>query len=115
MAALEILGAALVRAHRYPEAVKQLNDAVAQQKAGGTVWTQLFLAMSHHQLGDDAKAKDFLKKADAQLKQIQDNKDTPPNWQEFLRDKALRQEAEELLKSPPAERPKNCALVPRPD
>ena len=79
-----------------------------KQRATGTVWTQLFLAMSHHQLGDDAKAKDFLQKADAQLKHIQEDKDTPPNWPELLRDKALRQEVEELLKSPPVERAKGA-------
>ena len=50
------------------------------------------------------KAKDFMQKADAQMKKIQEDKDTPPNWQELLRDKVLRQEVEELLKSPAVER-----------
>jgi hypothetical protein len=56
--------------------------------------------MAHHQLGDAAKAKDWLQQADAQMKKRPDDKEAIPNWQECLREKMLRQEAEHLLKSP---------------
>ena len=62
------------------------------------MWTQLFLAMSHHQLGDAAKAKDWLQQADAQMKKRQEDKNAIPNWQERLRDQKLSQEAADLLK-----------------
>ena len=104
-APLEFLGAALFRAGDYAEAVKRLNAAVDKQPQDATVWTQLFLAMSHHQLGDAAKANDWLQKADAQMAKREQDKNAIPNWQERLREKQLRQEAEEVLKSPPPARP----------
>jgi WD40 repeat protein len=100
-APLEILGAALLRAGRYPDTVARLNEAVEKQKQGGTVWTQLFLTMAHHRLGDTDKAKHWLRQADAQMKKRPDDKDAPINWQERPRDQKLRQEAADLLKSSP--------------
>jgi serine/threonine protein kinase len=100
-APLEILGATLFRAARYPDALARLNEAVEQQKHGGNVWTQLFLAMTHHRLGDSAKAKDWLRRADAEIKKREDDKDAPINRQERLRDQKLRQEAADLLNSSP--------------
>jgi hypothetical protein len=100
-APLEILGAALFRAGRHPDAVARLNEAVGKQKQGGTVWTQLFLAMAHHRRGDTDKARDWLRQADAQMKKRQDDRDAPINWQERLRDQKLRQEAADLLNSSP--------------
>jgi WD40 repeat protein len=97
----EVLGAALFRAGRNRDAVARLNEGVEQQKQGGNVWTQLFLAMTHHRLGDSAKAKDWLRQADAQMKKREDDKDAPINWQERLRDQKLRQEAADLLNSSP--------------
>ncbi|HKI31749.1 MAG TPA: protein kinase [Gemmataceae bacterium] len=100
-APLEILGAALFRAGRHADAIARLNEAVEKQKQGGNVWTQLFLAMPHHQRGDTDKARDWLQKADAQMKKRQDDKDAPINGQERLRDQKLRQEASDLLNSSP--------------
>ncbi len=96
---LEIVGAALVRASRPTDGVRQLNDAVVKQKSGGTAWTHLFLAMAHHHLGDDTKAKDLLQQADSQIKKGQNDKEAIRNWQERLREQELRQEAADLLKS----------------
>jgi tetratricopeptide (TPR) repeat protein len=47
---LETLGAALFRAGRYAEAIERLKEAARRQK-GGSVWTQLFLAMAHLRQG----------------------------------------------------------------
>jgi hypothetical protein len=63
--------------------------------------TQLCLAMTHHKRGDAAKAKDWLQQADDQIKKRQEDKDVFPNWQERLRDQKLRQEAADLVNSPP--------------
>jgi tetratricopeptide (TPR) repeat protein len=98
-APLEILGAALFRSGRYPDAVARLNKAVEQQKKGGNVWTQLFLAMAHHQCGDTDNAKKWLQQADAQMKDRPDDKDAPIHWQERLRNQKLRQEAAPMLHS----------------
>jgi len=57
--------------------------------------------MAHHQLGDSAKAKDWLRQADAQLNKRPDEKDPPINGPERLRDQQLRQGAADLLKPAP--------------
>ncbi len=98
-APLELLGAALFRARDYSEAVKHLNAAIEKKQNDATVWTQMFLAMSHYQLGNAAKANDWLQRADAQIAQCQDNKVVPINWQDRLRNQKLRQEAADMLKS----------------
>ncbi len=67
-ASLEILGTALFRARDYAGALQRLNAAVEKQQPNGTVWTYLFLAMTHHQLRDDTKAKECLRQADALIK-----------------------------------------------
>ncbi len=100
-AARELLGAALVRAGRHQDAVEQLNKAVAEQKAGESMWPQLFLAMAYHHLGDHARASDWLRQADERMKKRQDDKDAIPDWQERLRFQKLRQEVADLLKASP--------------
>ncbi len=86
---------------RHQEAVEQLNKAVAEQKAGESMWPQLFLAMAYHHLGDRAKASDWLRQADERMKKRQDDKDAIPDWQERLRFQKLRQEVADLLKVSP--------------
>jgi hypothetical protein len=46
----EALGAALYRASRFDEAVRELSVAVEKQGQGGSVEAQLFLAMAHYRL-----------------------------------------------------------------
>jgi tetratricopeptide (TPR) repeat protein len=92
----ETLGAALYRAGRFEEAVKELDVAVEKQKKGGSVWMQLFLAMAHHRLQHAESARAWLTKA---VQQIDATKD--PDWQDRVRWRVLRQEAEDLRKPPP--------------
>jgi tetratricopeptide (TPR) repeat protein len=92
----ETLGAALYRAGRFEEAVKELEAAVEKSGRGGSVWMQLFLALAHHRLHHTDTAQEWLTKA---VKQIEDTKD--PDWQDRVRWRVLRQEAEDLLTSPP--------------
>jgi tetratricopeptide (TPR) repeat protein len=121
---LETLGAALYRAGRFEEAVKRLQEAVAKQGEGGTVWMQLFLAMTHHRLGRmvaaprvvalmgapmgpllavsplpcDLEARHML---DLARKQIQATKD--PRWEDRIGWQYLLREAEGLLYKTPAQ------------
>jgi Tfp pilus assembly protein PilF len=89
---LGTLGAALYRGGRYNDAVKRLDEAVRHEGLGGSVRTQLFLAMAHHRLVHADKAKDWLQKASLQIE-----KGPPSSWREKLRRKLLRREAEDLL------------------
>jgi hypothetical protein len=54
----EVLGAALYRAGQAEEAIRELQEAVRQQGAGGSTWAKLFLALSYRRLGkaDDARS-----------------------------------------------------------
>jgi tetratricopeptide (TPR) repeat protein len=92
----ETLGAALYRAGRFAEAVKELDAAVEKNKQDSSVWMQLFLALAHHCLQHTDTAQEWLTKA---VQQIEDTKD--PGWQDRVRWRVLRQEAEDLLKPPP--------------
>jgi tetratricopeptide (TPR) repeat protein len=95
----ETFGAALYRAGRFEEAVKELDTAVERQKKGGSVWMQLFLALAHHRLQHTETAQAWLTNAVEQIDATYD-----PGWQNKVRWKLLRQEAEDLLKSPPPAR-----------
>jgi WD40 repeat protein len=90
----ETYGAALYRAGRYKEAVKQLTRAATKNQAGGTVWQQCFLAMAHHWQGNKAKAREWLQKAMHQMA-----KDKKPSWETWLQYNLLRAEAEAVLRS----------------
>jgi tetratricopeptide (TPR) repeat protein len=90
----ETYGAALYRAGRYKEAVKQLTQAVEKNRAGATVWQKCFLAMAHHRLGNKAEAREWLQKA---VQQIEKTK--KPSWDTWLQYSLLRAEAEALLRS----------------
>lgn len=84
----ETLGAALYRAGKHKEAVKELNESMRLRDGGGTNWQSLFRAMAHHRLGDKAKAREWFDKAKL---------DKDADWQERLIYTRLRQEAATLL------------------
>jgi Flp pilus assembly protein TadD len=94
----ETLGAALYRAGRHTEAVKQVDQAVQLQRKGGTVTIQLFLALAHHHLGHADQARSWLEKADVQMQKRRDQIAMPLFWNDELLWKVLRQEAADQLK-----------------
>lgn len=101
-----ILGAALYRAGRFQEAVRQLDQAVAlpAEPFQPPEYTWFFLAMAHQRLGHGVEAKQWLDKA-RQPKEPK-NKDAHMPWNRRLTLQILRDEAEALLggkeeKAPP--------------
>jgi tetratricopeptide (TPR) repeat protein len=121
----ETLGAALYRAGRLQEAAVQLRQAVELSGDGGSAWMQLFLAMTHHRLGHTVtgtagaiglpaapgwpapllaasalavernQARFWL---DAAVRQIEAEKTA--GWEDRLRMRLLRDEAQALLQAP---------------
>jgi tetratricopeptide (TPR) repeat protein len=93
----ETLGAALYRAGRYSDAVDELN-AARQMAPGnwGHYWTQYFLAMAHHQLGQTDVAKDWLARATRNHTNL-DKYD----WEGRLDLRILKAEADSLLQDVP--------------
>jgi serine/threonine protein kinase/WD40 repeat protein len=55
------LGVAYYRAGRYREAVEMLQPNLDKQDDQGLAFDLYFLAMSHHRLGETARARDYLK------------------------------------------------------
>jgi WD40 repeat protein/tetratricopeptide (TPR) repeat protein len=92
---LRILGAALTRAGKDPEAVKRLKEAVALREEFPSAW--LFLAIAHARAGQADEARPWLDKARKWL----DEPGRPEtlSWDDRLRLKVLRDEAEGLLKA----------------
>jgi WD40 repeat protein/tetratricopeptide (TPR) repeat protein/tRNA A-37 threonylcarbamoyl transferase component Bud32 len=98
------LGAALVRAGKYPQGVKQLEAALTLRKdPSPTVW--LFLAMAQHHSQRPEEAKKWLAKARAWIAQTRKTKpdrkdvltwDRIP-WTERLALEELQREAEKLI------------------
>jgi hypothetical protein len=82
-----VLGAALYRNKKYPEAIVSLK-AASQNRA----WDNLFLAMAHHRVGNAEKAREHFKIAAQRL----ENSGYP--WNERAESEALRREAEALIK-----------------
>jgi tetratricopeptide (TPR) repeat protein len=102
---LETLGAALYRAGQFPAARERLEKAVKLQRGEGSVWTQVFLAMTCHRLAQHDEAKKWLTKAVKQIEQAESSasgsgKRIDWRWSVFSR--LLRQEAEALLQKPPS-------------
>jgi predicted Zn-dependent protease len=93
---LERLGAALYGDGRHAEAVAKLTEAVAKHGQGGTVGTQLYLALVHQCLGHAADARTWLARAIRQLRAT--NKPRPEDERRWS---VLRKEAEKLLKPRP--------------
>jgi tetratricopeptide (TPR) repeat protein len=91
----DTLGAALYRAGRFPEAVRQLGEASTLKPNPKTSprYAWLFLAMAHHRQGNTDEARRWLDKAvhglDSELAE------TP--WNRRLTLQLLRREAEELV------------------
>jgi tetratricopeptide (TPR) repeat protein len=88
------LGAAFYRAGKYKDAREYLDRAVARHGKGGSVRTQLFLALAHQRLGHPAEAKTWLARAVKQLEAMKS-----PSWEYRVYWRHLRQEAEDLLKA----------------
>jgi WD40 repeat protein/tRNA A-37 threonylcarbamoyl transferase component Bud32 len=61
--ARELLGAALYRDGRAAEAVRELEEAVRRHGAGGSLWTNLFLALAHRRLGHNDQVQKYRRQA----------------------------------------------------
>jgi hypothetical protein len=59
----ELLGATQYRAGGHTEAVRELDEAVQLQGRGGSLWSQLFLALAHQRLGHTEEARKQRQKA----------------------------------------------------
>jgi WD40 repeat protein/serine/threonine protein kinase len=77
---------------KFREALDQLDAAVQENRKGGSVWQQCFLAMAHHRLGNDKEARAWLTKA---VRQIEAAKKL--DWESRVEWHYLRQEAESTL------------------
>jgi WD40 repeat protein/serine/threonine protein kinase len=64
LASRELLGAALYRADKPAEAVRELDKAVRLHGGAGSLWSRLFLALAHQRLGDAKEAEQWRKKAE---------------------------------------------------
>src|SRR5262249_21172155 len=99
------LGAVLYRAGRFKEAAQRLTEAEAALQASPNmrttiIYTWLFQAMAHHQLGRRAEAARCLKKAVQEIDEPSPRaaRDTgATSWNRRLTVQLLRREAEELL------------------
>jgi WD40 repeat protein/serine/threonine protein kinase/Flp pilus assembly protein TadD len=89
------LGAAYYRAGQLDDALKQLNLAVKLDAQGSHVITQLFLTMTHHKLGHDNEARQWLDKAHQRIDQL-DNIDWT-SWDAKICYQLLRREAERMI------------------
>jgi Tfp pilus assembly protein PilF len=91
---MNTLGAALYRAGRFQDCIDKLRETMALQGKGGIAADWLFLSLAHQRLGQQDKAKKWLKKAVSWLDQ---NQQSLP-WNSRLEYQLLRREAEALLK-----------------
>jgi WD40 repeat protein/tetratricopeptide (TPR) repeat protein len=106
---LNTLGSALYRAGRFVEAAETLDKsrlAYARQlrptNEDGTVWDQLFLAMTIHGMGHPEIAAVWLERAAVTMKRpvyrpFGDTFNEPPPWRTALEQQLLRQDLEALL------------------
>jgi tetratricopeptide (TPR) repeat protein len=99
---LKTLGAALVRAGRFEEAIRRLDESIQTRGDGGDLKGFAFLALAHHRLGDRDLAERWLAKLLASQ---------PKEGFDFSRDdveiRVLCREAESLIlgSRPPAPSP----------
>jgi tetratricopeptide (TPR) repeat protein len=95
--ALAQLGAALVRAGRYEEAVSRLNEAVKLRDGRDAWFDRLFLALAYWKLDQSDDARKSL----AQVKSVDQDpsipREVPPEWEVRLESTLLRREAEALI------------------
>ena len=97
---LNTLGAALYRAGRFEEAVRQLDRSVEAHGAGGTPFDALFLAMAHHRLGRVEQARDWLRRGTAAAraaKRQANPRDDGSSWISRLELEILGREAASLI------------------
>jgi tetratricopeptide (TPR) repeat protein len=83
-----LYGAALYRAGKYSEAVKQLEEAIRLQGGDGSNWKNLFLAMAYHRVDEAAKARERFARA-----RLPEN----AGWEPRLLYRKLHEEAATLL------------------
>jgi WD40 repeat protein len=99
---LNTLGAALYRAGDFTGAQQCLAETAKARRAKGNVWDWLFLAMTHHQLGQPNEAQRWLDKAVQALDQTAADRPPPGAgtllpWYDRLELELLRREATMLL------------------
>jgi tetratricopeptide (TPR) repeat protein len=100
---LNTLGAALYRAGDFDEARQCLAAAAKAYRPRENVWDWLYLAMTHHQLGQPDKAQHWLDMAVEALDQTAADRPPPGaaallSWPERLELQLLRREATLLLR-----------------
>ncbi|HZY85511.1 MAG TPA: hypothetical protein VFE78_11825, partial [Gemmataceae bacterium] len=88
------LGVAYYRAGRFREAVGALRPNVEKQGDRALAFDLYFLAMSHHRLGEAARARDYY---DWAVRWVSTQRDLKPEYREELTE--FRAEAEKLLGS----------------
>jgi WD40 repeat protein len=99
---LNTLGAALYRAGDFDAARQWLAEAAKVRRPKDNVKDWLYLAMTHHQLGQSNEAQRWLDKAAQTLDQTAEEQpppgaETPLRWHERLELQLLRREANMLL------------------
>jgi tetratricopeptide (TPR) repeat protein len=99
----ELLGAALYRAGRYADAIKNLEDSIQLQKAEESAVDWLFLAMAHQKLNHTEEAKKWLTKAQKWIDQSKEgNSDgARRSWDQRLELQLIRGEAEAVIGNAP--------------
>ena len=104
LSAKQALGAALFRDGQFEQALRPLNECeVAPQNANTTpLYTQYFLAMTHHNLGHAAEARQWFNRAEAETTRLLADGETksgqPLPWNLRLTLELLRGEATALLR-----------------
>jgi WD40 repeat protein len=89
------LGVAYYRAGRYREAVEVLRPNVENEADSDLAYDLYFLAISHHRLGETARARDYY---DWAIRWVSMQRDLNPRQRD--EQAAIRAEAEELFGSP---------------
>jgi WD40 repeat protein/Flp pilus assembly protein TadD len=99
---LATLGGALVRAGQIDEAVRRLNDAMAQRRRSSSVREWLLLALARQRLGHTGEAQLWLERADRWLEDKSASGDSPDDpsfpWHRRLYLNLLHREVEATLK-----------------
>ena len=89
---LNTLGAALYRAGRFQKAISRLEEGIRKQGGESVPQDWVFLAMAHHQLGNNAEARRWLDR----LRAHRANENPDAFWNE-LEIRFLRREAESVV------------------